>query len=234
MTQTIEEYADGFWAWRVRTQPRSSDDILRVTRPPGWLPEVGHAAIAAHRAQRDTFEPALAELEARVHGSGTVAERVDVRLLRSALNRVTWELDVLRTWAQPATYVEAALGPVFDVLLPPGVDAARLAEVTRFLGNVPAVVAAAEEVLPGVAQAELVDLAVGSLDGVRGRLDRWSPPLRRPTSVTSPRRRPTRWSSSGRSCRACGPAFRPGSPSGVRPSPRSSTTSRASRWTPTR
>jgi hypothetical protein len=79
MTQTIEEYADGFWAWRVRNQPRSSDDILRVTRPPGWLPEVGHAAIAAHRAQRDTFEPALAELEARVHSSGTVAERVDVR-----------------------------------------------------------------------------------------------------------------------------------------------------------
>jgi hypothetical protein len=173
VAQTIDEYSAEFWAWRVRSQPRSSDDILRVTRPPGWLPELGHAAVAAHREQRDAFEVALTATEARVHGddSSTVADRVDVRLLRSALNRVTWELDVLRTWTQPSAYVEAALGPVFDVLLPPGVDAARLAEVARFLRNVPAVVAAAEEVLPGVAQAELADVAVSALEGIRERLD---------------------------------------------------------------
>jgi len=168
----IEEFSAEFWAWRVRAQPRSSDDIMRVTRPPGWLPEVGHAAIAAHRRQRDAFAEALATLETRVHGdpSSPVADLVDVRLLRSAVNRVTWELDVLRTWSQPSAYVEAALGPVFDVLLPPGVDAARVAEVGRLLRNVPAVVTAAEEVLPAVARAELVDVAVSSLDGVRDRL----------------------------------------------------------------
>jgi len=172
VTLTIDGFSAEFWAWRVRCQPRSSDDIMRVTRPAGWLPELGPAALAAQRGQRDAFEEALAALERSVHGAAgsSVADRVDVRLLRSALNRVTWELDVLRWWAQPAAYVEAALGPVFDALLPPGVDAARLAEVGRFLGNVPAVVAAAEEVLPAVAQAELVDLAVGSLDGIRDRL----------------------------------------------------------------
>ena len=163
---TIDSFAAEFWAWRVRTQPRSSDDIPRVTRPAGWLPELGLAAVAAHRARRDEFDAALAELE-RDPADRPVADRVDLRLLRSAVNRVTWELDVLRTWAQPMTYVEAALGTVFDALLPPRTD---VTEVARFLRNVPAVVAAAEEVLPGEARAELADIAIGALDGVRDRL----------------------------------------------------------------
>lgn len=166
MTPTIDGFAADFWAWRVHTQPRSSDDIMRVTRPAGWLPELGLAAVAAHRAQRDAFEATLAGLE-HDRTDRSIADRVDLRLLRSALNRVTWELDTLRSWAQPMTYVEAALGPVFDVLLPPQVE---IAEVARFLRNVPDVVHAAEEVLPGVAQAELTDIAIGALDGIRDRL----------------------------------------------------------------
>ena len=168
MALTIDEYAAEFWDWRIRAQPRSSDDILRVQRPAGWLPELGPAAIAAHRDRRDAFEAALSQLE-NDKTDRPVADRVDLRLLRSALNRVTWELDVVRTWAQPMTYVEAALGTVFDALLPARVD---VAEVARFLRNVPAVVAAAEEVLPGVAQAELADIAITALDGIRDRLAR--------------------------------------------------------------
>jgi Bacterial protein of unknown function (DUF885) len=166
VTATIDGFSAEFWAWRVRTQPRSSDDILRVRRPASWLPELGLAAVAAHREQRDAFEAVLTELE-NDKADRPVADRVDLRLLRSALNRVTWELDVLRTWAQPMTYVEAALGTVFDALLPRQVE---VAEVARLLRNVPDVVAAAEEVLPGVAQAELADVAIGALDGVRDRL----------------------------------------------------------------
>jgi hypothetical protein len=176
---TIDEFSAEFWDWRVRTQPRSSDDILRVVRPAGWLPEVGRDAVAAHRRQRDVFSVALAELAAALPPDAPVADQVDVRLLRSALSRVTWELDVLRTWTQPMTYVEAALGPVFDVLLPPGVDAARIGEVARFLGNVPAVLAAAEDVLPTVAEAELAEVAAGALDGVRDRLTRVASALAR-------------------------------------------------------
>ena len=158
MASEIDAYAEEFWDWRVRTQPRSSDDIMRVVRPAGWLPELGHDAVAAHRAQRDVFEAKLAALE---------GDTVDLRLLRSALHRVTWELDVLKVWAHPMAYVDASLGVVFDALLPADRD---IAEVERFLRNVPHVVAIADEVLPGVAQAELTDIAIIALDGIRDRL----------------------------------------------------------------
>lgn len=165
MASDIDAYAGEFWDWRVRTQPRSSDDIMRVVRPAGWLPEIGPAAVAAHRVQRDAFDVRLKELEADT--GRPIPDLVDLRLLRSALHRVTWELDILRVWTHPMAYIDASLGVVYDALLPADRD---VSEVGRFLRNVPHVVAVADEVLPGVAQAELADIAITALDGIRDRL----------------------------------------------------------------
>src|SRR6185437_8264402 len=69
-------------------QPRSRDDITRLDRRPGWLPDVDPAQdyrrdeqLAAFQAELDRIRPA----------ADAVPDRVDHRLLRSALARVRWE-----------------------------------------------------------------------------------------------------------------------------------------------
>ena len=47
--------------------------------------------------------------------------------------RVTWESEILRVRGIPRFWIDQALGPVFDVLLRPGVDPARVTEVVRLL-----------------------------------------------------------------------------------------------------
>ena len=50
----------------------------------------------------------------------TVSVQVDGRLLGSALDRVRWELDLLRGWQRnPCFYLDQSLIPIFNLLLPP-------------------------------------------------------------------------------------------------------------------
>ena len=46
----LDDLGERFWAWRARQQPRTRDDIPRLDRPPGWLPEVD-AALADRRRE---------------------------------------------------------------------------------------------------------------------------------------------------------------------------------------
>lgn len=162
----LDDLSGRFWAWRSVSAPRTRDDIPRLDRPAGWLPDVGESAVELRRAECASF---VAELEGIIPTE--VADRVDHRLLRSAMARVRWELDIARLWHQPRFYVDQAIGPIFDVLLVPGVDRARVAEVTRFLLHVPEVVRVALQVLPSRAVAEFAGLAIGELDGISGRLE---------------------------------------------------------------
>ena len=114
-----------------------------------------------------------------------VPDRVDHRLLRSAMARVSWESDILRVRGIPRFWTDQALGPVFDALLRPGVDAARVAEVTRLLRAVPDTLSHAADALASPAR-EFAGLAVAELDGIAGAFDG----LRRapwPGSIRPPR-----------------------------------------------
>ncbi|HJY96747.1 MAG TPA: hypothetical protein VJ371_17480, partial [Streptosporangiaceae bacterium] len=124
----IDELAGRFWAWRARQQPRTRDDIPRLDRPAGWLPEVDPVLAARRADELGAFQAELARIR-----PDQVPDRVDHRLLGSAMARVTWESDVLRVRGIPRFWTDQALGPVFDVLLRPGVDGARVAEVVRLL-----------------------------------------------------------------------------------------------------
>jgi Bacterial protein of unknown function (DUF885) len=84
--------------------------------------------------------------------------------------RASWESDVLRVRSVPRFWTDQAIGPVFDVLLRPGVDEARVTEVVRLLRAVPATLAHAPAALGGAAR-EFAGLALAELDGIRGRLD---------------------------------------------------------------
>lgn len=165
--QDIADLGMRFWAWRAHQQPRSRDDIPRLDRPDGWRPAWTAEDVAGYRATRDGFAE---ELRALRPGSEP-ADVVDHRLLRSAVARVTWELDVLRSWqTQPRFYTDQALGPVFDVLLRPGVDADRVGAVVDLLRAVPGTLAVGRSNLDGVAVTDFTRTAIEELPGIEARL----------------------------------------------------------------
>jgi hypothetical protein len=144
----LAELHDEFWPWRNRTQPDSGDDVPRAERPAGWISDWSAAGVAARRAQLAEFRQRCDALDL---GREPVAVQVDGRLLRSALARVHWELDLLRGWERdPCFYIDQSLVPVYNLLLaPPPLDDERASAIVRHLGNVPAVLEHAQDNLRG-------------------------------------------------------------------------------------
>jgi hypothetical protein len=108
--------ASDVWQWRAQQQPAMGDDIPRLPRPPGWLPDFSASAVERARRTRDEL---LGRWRSVDVSEGDVPTQVDHRLIGSVLSRVTWELDVLQSWRRdPVFHVHQALGPYFDLLLP--------------------------------------------------------------------------------------------------------------------
>jgi uncharacterized protein (DUF885 family) len=130
----LDELSQAFWKWRAEFQPSTGDDIPRIERPAGWLPDWSPASIAARRAALDGFERRYRAIDP---SGWPVPRQVDHRLVGSAIARVRWELDGAAAWRRdPAFYIQQALGPVFDVLLPPApISAARADLVIARLGH---------------------------------------------------------------------------------------------------
>jgi uncharacterized protein (DUF885 family) len=125
-----------FWKWRARHQPVSSDDIPRIERPADWEPDWSRAAV-------DKQREALAKFQGRWSGidssSWPIPQQVDYRLVGSALARVRWELDVLRTWERnPRFYVYQTAGALFEELLKTTpFDPDRSARILKILQQTP-------------------------------------------------------------------------------------------------
>ena len=162
----LDDLGTRFWAWRASQQPRTRDDIPRLDRPPGWLPEVDPRLAERRGEELAVFR---AELDRIRPPAGEVPDQVDRRLLHSAIARVTWESDILRVRSVPRYWTDQALGPVFDALLRPGVDDARIAEVIRLLRAVPGTLAHAPAALAGAAR-EFARLALAELGDAGARL----------------------------------------------------------------
>lgn len=164
----LDDLSRQFWVWRAATQPSSGDDIPRIERPAGWLPDWSAAAVASRRATLADFERRWRAIDPN---GWPVPRQVDYRLVGSAIARVRWELDGAPAWRRdPMFYVQQALGPVFDVLLPPPpLTAARADLVLARLGNVPRIAAQAETNLDDL-RAPFVRLAVDALQDIETRL----------------------------------------------------------------
>ncbi len=164
----VRRLAIDIWTWRAEQQPALGDDIPRLPRPPGWLPDFSPAGVARARRRRD-------ELLERWRGldptGWAVTDQVDHRLLGSVLARVTWELDVLESWRRdPLFHVHQALNPYFDLLLPrPPFDDRRASDIVAALANVPHAVEQATASLDRPA-APLTAAALEQLDGLGDRL----------------------------------------------------------------
>ena len=164
--QTVEalrSLASGFWTWRRATAPDSTDDIDRVERPPGWTPDWSAGAIAA---RRDTLDGLRDRYRALDLSGQPVATQVNGRLLGCALDRVHWELNLIRGWqANPCFYLDQSLGAVYPLLLvPPPVDDTRAAAIVARLAAVPAVLGQARANLAGNAAAGFTRAALDLLD----------------------------------------------------------------------
>jgi hypothetical protein len=168
LNTATDELGRDFWTWRASEQPRSLDDIPRITRPDGWRPRWSAADAERYRAELAGFEDRLASLPA----AADRAELVDRRLLQAAFARARWELDVLRVWqTQPAFYANQTIGAVFDALLPPEPDAARITVVAELLEHTPGVLADARVNLADGAVAEFGQVAVEQLADIETQVN---------------------------------------------------------------
>src|SRR5262245_49614393 len=141
---TLDKLADEFWTWRLATVPDCRDDITRVERPPGWLPDWSADAIQDRRRTLSELIRRHQDLELSTEPVGV---QVDGRLLGSALARVHWELERIRGWQRdPAFYLDQALGPIYLLLLePPPFDERRATAILERLRHVPVVLEQARQ-----------------------------------------------------------------------------------------
>lgn len=168
MNHDLIALSDDIEEWARVAAFRSSDDIPRLRRDPRWLPEFTPASIEDRRTAVSAFR---GRLDALAVDEDDIAGQVDVRLLRSVLNRMEWDIDVLRNWERDAVFlVGQILGPWFDLLLPRPPFAADvqqgLVEVAR---SIPSRVSLAQENLRRAGVADLARVAALELDGMRER-----------------------------------------------------------------
>ncbi len=164
----LDELARDFWVWRAIEQPLSHDDIPRIERPTGWVPEWSPSRVVEYRHHLEGFERRWKQIES---SEWPVARQVDYRLIGSALARVRWELDITRGWQRnPMFYVDQTLGGIFERLLqPPPFDRARSEATLRRLESIPATVECAKANLDHP-PAPFIRLAIEELRDVRPRL----------------------------------------------------------------
>jgi len=166
--QALQGLAAEFFQWRRIQQPVSGDDIPRVERPNGWVPDFSPQALATYRMRYRTFINALAQLDRE---NWTLADEVDAKLLEAAIERVHWELDVLKApHRNPLFYVDQTLGSVFELLILSSPMTGKRAEnILLRLEHFPQTVNSAQDNL-GQAIRPFAQAAIEALEGINERL----------------------------------------------------------------
>lgn len=167
-TENLIALSEDIERWAQDAAFRSSDDIPRLRRTPGWLPTFTPESVAERREQLAVFRARLAEASLP---EGDVAAAVDARLLGSVLDRVEWDLDVLRNWERDAVFlVGQIIGPWFDLLLPrPPFSADVERGLVTVAASIPERVALATRNLERAGVGDLARAAAVELDGIDER-----------------------------------------------------------------
>ncbi len=176
LSDQLDELARDFWAWRAIEQPLSGDDIPRIERAAGWVPDWSQGTVTERRKELADFEDRWKKLDP---SGWPVARQVDYRVIGSALARVRWELDVTRPWQRnPMFYIEQTLGTIFDRLLqPPPFGRVRSEEIIRRTASIPRTLEDAKLNLDHPARP-FAPLAIEELKDVRPRLSKVARELR--------------------------------------------------------
>ena len=111
----LQDLAKHFFEWRAATQPITPDDIPRVERKNGWVPDFSHQAIEDYKNKYLHFNNTLSTIN---QTNFSQADSVDYLLLRSAIERVNWELNILKLQnTHPEFYVQQTVGSILDLLV---------------------------------------------------------------------------------------------------------------------
>lgn len=111
----IQNLAKEFFESRTVMQPCTGDDIPRVERPDKWIPDYSPQAIEEYKMMYESFKSRLKSLP---KNNWSKADSVDYLLLHSAIERVNWELNILKQPSRnPDFYVHQTLGAVYELLL---------------------------------------------------------------------------------------------------------------------
>jgi hypothetical protein len=142
--ERLQLLARTFFEWRRIQQPSQGDDIPRVERPNGWVPDYSPEALESYREQYALFLATLDDIDT---SSMEVPMQVDARLLRAAIHRVHWELDVLRIpHRNPLFYVDQTLGSVFELLIISSpMTQSRMENIILRLENIPSTLKSAQK-----------------------------------------------------------------------------------------
>jgi hypothetical protein len=162
--------ASDFFEWRRVQQPAQGDDIPRVDRPGGWRPDYSPQAL---QSQRGSYRHYISAVEAFDVSGWSVAQRVDRRLLRAAVQRVRWELDVLGApHRNPLFYLHQTLGSVFELLIVSSpMTASRAEDILLRLEHFPAVIDSARANLDRPVRP-FAEATIDTLEGIEERLSR--------------------------------------------------------------
>ena len=110
----LQNFGKEFFAWRTITQPITGDDIPRIERPNLWVPNYSPEAVKDYKKKYKEFKNRLKTIP---QINWTRSDSVDYLLLRSAVERVNWELNILKLpESHPEFYVQQTIGSIFDLL----------------------------------------------------------------------------------------------------------------------
>jgi uncharacterized protein (DUF885 family) len=164
----LQSLASEVFRWRAMTQPCMPDDIPRVERPAGWVPDCSPASLRQ-------VVSAAAEYRARLDALPRIgwsrADSVDYLLVRSVLERTWWEHEALALPRRnPQFYVQQTLGALWEqLIIRPPVTPVRIAEILRRLRSIPATLVHARTNLDHPVRP-FARIAIDDLKGVRENL----------------------------------------------------------------
>jgi len=166
----LQALAQAFFEWRRVQQPVQGDDIPRVERPDGWVPDYSPSTIDSDLEQYAIFLSSVDRLET---SGWTISDRVDARLLKAAIQRVYWELEVLKAPRRnPLFYVDQTLGSVFELLIISSpMTESRANNILLRLEHIPDTLRHAKKNLD-LAIRPFAEASIDSLKDIDGRLRR--------------------------------------------------------------
>ena len=168
----LQSLAREFFTWRAVTQPATGDDVNRVERPEGWVPDWSPKALTSYNARQKEFSRRLTSLSKE---GWTISDSVDYLVLRAAIARVDHELNVVRSARKnPNFYIQQTLGAVYELLLPPPpFPYERSKELLLRLESIPATLEHARTNLTGAVRP-FAQTAIDNLAQIQKQMDKFS------------------------------------------------------------
>ena len=166
--EALQALAADFFEWRRVQQPVTGDDIPRVERPEAWVPDFSPEALDEYRGRHRAFLQALDQLDTE---GWNIGDQVDAQLLKAAIERVHWELDVLKSpQRNPLFYLDQTLGSIFELLvLSSPITASHAENILLRLEHFPSTLKSARINLDQAVRP-FAEATIETLDGIDVRL----------------------------------------------------------------